>query len=120
MKRCPYVDDMTTANHTYFMHLKTTAAWLALPPSQRHEFVDATIRPLIARNPAVRLRYFDAEAFNADVSDIAMWETADVLAYQSVVEQLRETDFWGVYFEIVAIVPAIEQAFAMHYHVDPV
>jgi hypothetical protein len=102
------------------MHLKTTAAWLALAPSDRHEFVDSTIRPLLARNPAVRLRYFDAEAFNADISDVAIWETDDVLAYQSVVEQLRETQFWGGYFDIVGIVPAIEQAFATYYHVDPI
>jgi hypothetical protein len=111
---------MTTPNHTYFMHLMTTPAWLALPPSKRHEFVDTTIRPLLKANPSVSLRYFDAEAFSADVSDVAMWETTDVLAYQSVVDQLRETPFWSHYFEIVKIVPSIEQAFAMHYHVDRV
>jgi chlorite dismutase len=114
------LNGMKPANHTYFMHLRTTSAWLALPPSQRHEFVDTTIRPLLARNPAVQLRYFDSEAFNADVSDVAMWETTDVLAYQSLIEELRETKFWSHYFEIVRIVPAIEQAFAAHYHVEPI
>jgi Darcynin, domain of unknown function len=109
-----------TTNHTFFMSLKTTENWIALPPSKRHEFVDSTIRPILADNPAVTLRYFDAEAFSADVSDVAMWETADVLAYQQVVELLRETKFWGHYFEVVTIIPAIENAFAAHYHVDPI
>ena len=100
------------------MHLRTTTTWLALAPADRHAFVDSTIRPLLVRNPKVRLRYFDAEAFSADVSDVAMWETEDVLAYQSVVDQLRETLFWGHYFEVVSIVASIEQAFAAHYHVE--
>jgi hypothetical protein len=111
---------MTTVNHTFFMHLKTTTAWLALKPSQRHEFVDTTVRPILAANPAVTMRYFDAEAFNADVTDVAMWETTDVVAYQSVVEQLRETKFWGHFFEVTQIVASIENAFALHYHVDPI
>jgi hypothetical protein len=111
---------MTTANHTYFMHLKTTNLWIDLKPSQRHEFVDTVLRPILTKNSAITLRYFDSEAFNANISDVAMFETTDVLAYQSLVEQLRETKFWGHYFEVVDIVPAIENAFAMHYHVDPV
>ena len=116
----PYGDLMTTANYTFFMHLKTSNDWLALKPTQRHRFVDDVVRPILAAHPGVSLRYFDAEAFSGAVSDVAMWETADVIAYQSVCEQLRETQFWGHYFDVVDIVPAIENAFAHHYHVDPI
>ena len=48
-----------------------------------------------------------------------MWETHHVLAYQAVVEELRETAFWGTYFDVVEIIPAIENAYAAHYGVQP-
>ncbi len=107
-------------NHVFIMNLKTTRAWLDLTPTQRHAFTDNTIRPILAANPSVTMRYFESEAFSADVTDTAMWETHDILAYQEVVEQLRETLFWGHYFEVVQILACIENAFALHYHVDPV
>jgi hypothetical protein len=40
-----------------------------------------------------------------------MWETS---------EELRETQFWGTYFEIVEIIPAIENAYALYYEVKPI
>ncbi len=105
--------------HSIFMTLKATPAWLALPPAQRFGFLDATIRPLLAAHPAVALRYFDAEAYSAQVSDVALWETDDLAAYHSVVEALRETRFWDDYFAVVAIIPSIESGFAQHYGVAP-
>jgi hypothetical protein len=40
--------------------------------------------------------------------------------YQFLIEELRETRFWGTYFEIVEIVPAIENAYALYYAVEPI
>jgi Darcynin, domain of unknown function len=111
---------MTNVNHVFLMHLKTTRAWLDLPPQDRHAFTDSTIRPILVANPAVTMRYFESEAFSADVTDTAMWETNDILAYQAVVEELRETPFWDHYFEIVQILACIEDAHALHYHEDPI
>jgi len=108
---------MTTPNHAFAMLVHTTPAWLRMPPPQRFAFVDESIRPLVARHPAVRMRFFDAEAFSARYTDMVLWETADVLAYQALVEELRETPFWDTYFEVVEIVPMIENAFAHHYGV---
>jgi hypothetical protein len=48
-----------------------------------------------------------------------MWETGSILSYQAIVEELRETRFWGTYFEIMDIVASIENAYALHYQVDP-
>ncbi len=122
-----YLERMTTSeaqttmvNHAFFMHLRTTTAWLKLSPKDRFAFVGEVIRPLLAKHPKVSMRYFDAEAFSAEVSDVILWETADVMAYQAVVEDLRETMFWGTYFEVVGIVASVENGYAIHYGVDAV
>jgi hypothetical protein len=107
-------------NHTFFMLVRTTPEWLGLTPSDRFGFLGEVIAPLLGRHPAVGMRFFDSEAFSSRYSDVVMWETTDLLAYQAVVEDLRETKFWGHYFEVVEIVPAIENAYARHYGVTPI
>jgi Darcynin, domain of unknown function len=107
-------------HHVFFMLVRTTNDWIALSPPERFAFVDSTIRPILARHRDVSMRFFDSEAFNARVSDVAMWETDNLMSYQAVIEELRETQFWGHYFEIVDIVASIENAFALHYNVAPV
>jgi Darcynin, domain of unknown function len=105
---------------TFFMMLKTTPTWLQLTPADRFAFLGSTIKPILAAHPTVKLRFYDAEAFSGRVSDIAVWETADIQGYQSLVEALRETAFWGTYFDVIEIVPTIENAYATHYDVKPI
>jgi hypothetical protein len=112
-------DPSPAINHAFFMLVRTTVAWLRLTPKERFAFVGEVIRPILVKHPTVSMRFFDAEAFNAHVSDVIVWETADVMAYQAVVEDLRETMFWGTYFEVVTIVPSVENGYAIHYGVDP-
>jgi hypothetical protein len=100
------------------MLVKTTGSWLLLSPGERFAFLDRVIAPLLKRHPTVSMRFFDSEAFSAAYSDVIMWETAGVLAYQALVESLRETEFWGAYFEVVDIVASIENAYAAHYDVQ--
>jgi hypothetical protein len=107
-----------TANFTYFMLIKTTPTWLAFSPEQRFGFLGDTIAPILGKHAEVTMRFFDSEAFHGRYSDVVLWETADPLAYQALVEDLRETPFWDTYFEVVDIVPAIENAYARHYDVD--
>jgi hypothetical protein len=107
-------------NHTVFMLVRTTNDWLALTTTERFGFLGEQIVPILAANPAVSMRFFDSEAFSARCSDVVMWETTDVLAYQAVVEALRETKFWGHYFEVVELIASIENAYARHYDVAPV
>ncbi len=104
---------------TIFMLLKTTPTWLAKSPPERFAFVDEVIRPLLRDNPEVKLRFFESEGFNARTSDIAMWQTDSLSAWQAVVEKLRETAFWDRYFQVTEILPAVENAFAAHYGVAP-
>lgn len=106
-------------NHAFFMLARTTTEWLQLEPDLRFEFLGDAIAPILKRHPDVSMRFFDSEAFHAGCSDVVFWETHERLEYQAIVEELRETPFWGRYFEVVSIVPAIENAYALHYQVTP-
>ena len=108
------------ANHVFFMLVKTTTDWLALSPTDRFAFLGEVIAPILKRNPGVSMRFFDSEAFSSRFTDVVMWETFDVLAYQAVVEDLRETKFWGCYFDVAEIVGSIENGYARHYDVEPI
>jgi hypothetical protein len=106
-------------NHAFFMLVRTTPTWLALTPTERFGFLGEVIAPILGRHPRVSMRFFDSEAFHAGCTDVIFWETPSVLAYQAIVEDLRETPFWGTYFDVVDIVASIENGYAHHYDVDP-
>jgi hypothetical protein len=105
-------------SYVIFMLVRALTPWLALAPSDRFSYVDRVIRPIMAAHPNVRLRFFDSEAFNARISDVMMWESDDLAAYSSLIEALRETLFWDHYFQVVEIMPSIENGFAQHYGVE--
>jgi hypothetical protein len=105
--------------HTIFMLVKTTNTWLALPPAERFGFLDTDINPILTAHPTVKMRFFDAEGFNSRVTDVIVWETVDLAQYRAVVEGLRESRFWGTYFEVVEIILGAENAYADHYQVTP-
>lgn len=110
----------SATKHTIFMLVKTTPTWLMLKPAERFGFLGQTIQPLLKKHGKVAMRFFDAEAFCSRFSDVVMWETQDLNAYQALVEELRETLFWDTYFQVLEIVPAIENAYASHYGVKPI
>jgi hypothetical protein len=105
--------------YTIFMLVKTTNVWLALSPPERFAFLDTDINPILQAHPLVKMRFFDAEAFNSRVTDVMLWETSDLGQYSSVVEGLRESRFWGTYFEVVEIIPGVENGYAEHYQMTP-
>ena len=106
---------MKKVNYAYFMLVLTTNEWLALKPKERFSYIDENIIPILKKYPEVKIRYFDSEAFCGEYSDIIFWETETPLKYQAIVEELRETEFWGYYFKIQKIIPSIESAFEIHY-----
>lgn len=103
-----------------FMLVRTTEHWLRLAPKERFAFLREDIEPILAKHPQVRMRFFDSEGYNSRASDVVLWETADLRAYQSVIDALRETRFWGHYFEVIEIVPSVENAYAEAYDERPV
>lgn len=98
---------------TFFMSLRSQPAWLALSRQQRADFIAGVVRPIFARYPEVKLRFYDAEAFSGRCSDLAVFETVDVRAYAFLIDALRDTPFLGLpYFEVLEIIPAIEDGYA--------
>ncbi len=105
--------------YSIFMLVKTTNAWLNLRPDCRFAFLNSEIEPILKAHPSVKMRFFDTEGFNSKVTDVILWSTADLDQYQLVVEKLRESKFWGTYFDVVEIIPGIENAYADNYNVKP-
>jgi Darcynin, domain of unknown function len=102
----------------FFWLVKTTPAWLALPAlgaGGRFDFVEKVIKPIIGQFCQIDLRFFDAEAHTAVCSDVMMWTVKDATQYSAMVEKLRETLFWDHYFQVLHIIPALEDGYADHY-----
>lgn len=98
--------------YTFFMLLRSMPGWLRLGRDQRQRFLADYVRPLFARYPAVTLRFYDAEAFSGRCTDVAVFETADLQAYTFLIDGLRDTAFFSQpYFEILDIVPAVEDGY---------
>jgi hypothetical protein len=101
---------------TVFMLVKTTPEWLGFPVERRYELFQDQIGAILKRHAAgVALRFYDVEFYSARVTDIWMWDAKDHHAYELLVEALRETPFWDRYFEIVEILPGVENAYAKNY-----
>jgi hypothetical protein len=111
---------MTDKPHTIFMHVKTTAQWLKLTPTDRFAFLGTTIQPILKQHPTVKMRFYDSEFFSARISDVIVWETADLVAFRRLVDRLRETMFWGTYFDVVDIIASVENDYADSYDRAPV
>lgn len=105
--------------YSIFMLVQARAEWLALEPKQRFAFLDKEIQGRLEKHPGVQLRFWDVEHLNARVSDVLLFETQDLRQYQSLIEGIRETKFWGHYFDVLEILPGIENAYAQHYDVEP-
>jgi hypothetical protein len=74
------------------------------------------VAPVLKKHAAqVRLRFYDVEFYATRVTDIWVWEAASHHAYQLLVEDVRETPIWDRYFEIVEILPGVENAYAENY-----
>ncbi len=103
---------------TIFWLVKATPAWLALPPAGdggRFSFVEKTLKPILAGSPGAVLRFFDAEAYTAFCSDVMMWQVSKTDDYNAMVEAMRETLFWDHYFQVLHILPCLEDGYADHY-----
>ena len=96
---------------TIFVLLRALPAWLKLPREERARIADRAFSSALAEN-AMAFRYFDAEAFSARASDVALFETTDLRAYYFAMERLRDSPvFAEPYFDVVDIIPTIEDGY---------
>ncbi len=110
----------TETTLTVFMLVKTTPEWLGFPVERRFELAREGLTPILRKHAAgVSLRFFDVEFYSARVTDLWMWDARDHRSYQLLVEDLRESPFWDRYFEVVEILPGVENAYADNYGREP-
>jgi len=103
---------------TVFLMLRAAPAWLALPRDRRAEIGSKALAHAFGSGD-LSFRFFDAEAFNARISDVAMIETADPQAYYFAIERLRDSPLIADgYFEVVEIVPAYEDGHRVYEEAD--
>jgi hypothetical protein len=94
---------------TAFMLVKSMPEWLGFTSEERLRLLATHIEPILNKHrPKVTLRLYDVEFYSARVTDLWVWETTDHHAYELLVEDLRETAFWDRYFQIVEILPGVE------------
>ena len=98
---------------TAFMLVKSMPEWLGFTSEERLRLLATHIEPILNKHrPKVTLRLYDVEFYSARVTDLWVWETTDHHAYELLVEDLRETPFWDRYFQIVEILPGVENIYA--------
>lgn len=94
--------------------LQFQPAWLRLERAERAA-VWERVRSLAAEAGGVRLRWFDAEAFCADYSDILLAEAGDLAAYHMFWEAVRDTELFSVpYVEVKQVAVGLEDGFAAY------
>ena len=104
---------------TVFMLVKTTPEWLGYTVERRNELARTQLTPILHKHKtSVSMRFFDIEFYSARVTDLWMWDAKDHHSYEMLVEELRETAFWDRWFEIVEILPGVEDAYAKNYNRD--
>jgi hypothetical protein len=100
------------ARFAIFILMQATEAWLRLARAERNTLAASHVAGSLAKYPALRMRYFDAEAFSASCSDLMLIETDDLTQYYDFMETLRDSPMIAVpYFKVVQIIPAIEEGF---------
>lgn len=101
---------------TVFMLVKTKPEWLALSDDERAHLLHEHVLPILRKHAdEVSLRYYDIEFYSARVTDIWVWDASSHHAYEMVVEALRATPIWDRFYDVVEILPGVENAVAQAY-----
>ncbi|CAD6511831.1 darcynin family protein [Paraburkholderia metrosideri] len=94
---------------TVFMLVKTRPEWLACSAGERARLLNEHLVPILKKHAGeISLRYYDVEFYSARVSDIWVWDAKSHHAYEMLVEALRDTPIWDRLFEVVEILPGVE------------
>lgn len=96
--------------YTIIFSYAFTPKWLRLDWQQRAKFREAHIDPVFKKYAeTVDAKFYDSEAFDADVSDFIVFSTLDLKYYYFLMEELRETPlFADEYINIQKILLGLE------------
>ncbi len=100
---------------TIFLLLRATTAWLRLERAERSRIAEEQMGAAFARYESVQMRFFDMEAFTARCSDVMMLECDNLQDYSFLMDELRDSDMFRIpYFEVVDILPGIEESHVVY------
>jgi hypothetical protein len=101
--------------YAIFHLIELLPAWLALTREARRQAADRALAHFAASPGVASVRWFDAEAFSAGVSDVLMIEADDLFQYYRIWERVRDTELFTVpYLTIHKTVVGIEQGHRAH------
>ena len=104
---------ITQTPYTIIITMTATPAWLTLSRAERNHFTTTILQPLFVQwSDRVQVRFFDAEAFTAHCSDVAISTTLDLKAYYFLMEQLRDTPLFAQpYFLLNDVIIGLENGY---------
>jgi len=104
---------MDKSKYVVLVFMTATTDWLRLSRRERGEFTAQNISPILEKYAEkVTMRWLDAEAFTARCSDIALFETSDLVQYYFLMEELRDTAFFSQpYFRLEDVVISLEEGY---------
>ena len=106
---------MTTRslNYVVIVSLIALPSWLSLSRAERADVISNEVQPAAAAHPECHIRWIDAESMTALCSDVMIIDTTDLRSWNHLWERLRDSSLFAVpYFELVSIVPGIEDGYA--------
>ncbi len=75
--------------------------WLALAREKRAEFSAQKLEPIFEKYPAVKVRWYDVEAFSTKANDIAVFETSSLQDYYFVIDAIRNSELCTEYVRFI-------------------
>ncbi len=93
----------------WVISIKAKPAWLKLSREQRHEHWGKVGQIVHEYADRVQFRYFDADAFHADHSDMIICESDTLLDYHHLWDRIKDTAvFADGYYDITDVRIAIK------------
>src|SRR5215470_8770564 len=98
-----------SSKYTIFMQMNATRAWLTLSAQERRNHIIQDLAPIAKKYPTISIEFYDAEAYTAHCSDVAVLKTEVLSDYAALMDDLRKSVlFTEPYFELVDIIPTLE------------
>ncbi|MBF4636115.1 hypothetical protein ITJ38_17025 [Agreia pratensis] len=103
----------SSLKYVVIVSLIALPSWLRLSRTERADVISAEVEPAAAAHHDCHIRWIDAESMTALCSDVMIIDTTDLRSWNHLWEQLRDSSLFAEpYFELVSIVPGIEDGYA--------